>query len=78
MGPIEYRQKVRSQIFRFSTGDSIYTPPRMGRVEYKQRMRSEIVRVSESADTVKTFKGMLINSKRGLIKTPLLLLKARS
>lgn len=66
MNRIEYVRTVRSQLFRASTGDSIYAPPRMGRIQYKQRTRAENVRLSESADTVKMFKGVLINSKRGL------------
>lgn len=66
MGRFEYVQKVRSQIFRTTTGDSIYAPSRMGRVGYKQRMRSEIILSSETADSVKLFAGILKNSKLGI------------
>ena len=75
MNRFEYVRTVRSQLFRASTGDSVYAPPRMGRLQYKQRMRSEIVRLSES-DTVKLFKGILINSKRGLNQNATFVIKS--
>ncbi len=59
----EYVRMVRSQIFKANGNDSV--PIQMGRLEYKQKTRAQIVKMSEAADTVKLFQGLLINSKIG-------------
>jgi hypothetical protein len=67
VGRFEYNQKVRSQLFKATTGsDTVGIPVRMSRINYKQRTRSQIIRMSETADSVKMFTGMLINNKIGL------------
>lgn len=59
----EYTRMVRAQLFKANGNDSV--PVKMGQREYTQRTRSQIVKESEAADTIKLFKGLLINSKIG-------------
>lgn len=60
----DYVRSMRAVTYK-ANGNSD-APTEMGRIEYNQRTRKQILRLAEEADTVKLFRGLLINSKTGL------------
>lgn len=59
----EYVRTVRAQLLKANGNDSV--PDQIGRLGYNQVTRAQIVKESESAEKVKLFQGLLINSKIG-------------